>query len=57
MDNLSISDKWILTRLNETIKKVRHSMDKYEFNNVGSMLYSFIWDDFCDWYIEICKTR
>ena len=55
MDNLSISDKWILTRLNETIKKVRHSMDKYEFNNVGSMLYSFIWDDFCDWYIELSK--
>ena len=57
MDNLSISDKWILTRLNETIKKVRHSMDKYEFNNVGSMLYSFIWDDFCDWYIELSKIE
>lgn len=57
MDNLSISDKWILTRLNETIKKVRHSMDKYEFNNVGSMLYSFIWNDFCDWYIELSKIE
>ena len=57
MDNLSISDKWILTRLNETIKKVRHSMNKYEFNNVGSMLYSFIWDDFCDWYIELSKIE
>ena len=57
MDNLSISDKWILTKLNETIKKVRHSMDKYEFNNVGSTLYSFIWDDFCDWYIELSKIE
>ncbi len=57
LDNLSISDKWILTRLNDTIKTVRKNMDKYEFNNVGSVLYSFIWDDFCDWYIELSKIE
>ena len=57
LDNLSISDKWILTKLNETIKNVRHNMDRYEFNNVGSELYSFIWDDFCDWYIELSKVN
>ena len=52
---LSISDKWILTKLNKTIKIVRKHMDNYEFNVVGSELYSFIWDDFCDWYIELAK--
>ena len=57
LENLSISDKWILTKLNETIKQVRKNMDKYEFNNVGSVLYSFIWDDFCDWYIELSKIN
>ena len=56
LKELSISDKWILTKLNETIKRVRHNMDRYEFNNVGSELYSFIWDDFCDWYIELAKV-
>ena len=55
LENLNESDKWILTRLNETIKKVTKSMDKYEFNNAGSTLYSFIWDDFCDRYIEMSK--
>jgi len=56
-DNLSISDKWILNKLNETIKVVRKHMDKYEFNVVGSELYGFIWDDFCDWYIELSKVN
>ena len=55
LDNLSLPDKWILTRLNETIKSVRKNMEKYEFNNVGAELYSFIWDDFCSWYIELSK--
>ena len=57
LDNLSISDKWILTKLNETIKSVRKNMDRYDFNNVGTILYSFIWDDFCDWYIELAKIN
>ena len=55
LKDLSISDKWILTKLNETIKNVRKNMDRYDFNNVGAILYSFIWDDFCDWYIELAK--
>ena len=57
LDNLSISDKWILTKLNETVKTVRKHMDKYDFNVVGDTLYSFIWDDFCDWYIELSKIN
>ena len=55
-DSLSISDKWILTKLNKVIKKVRTHMEKYEFNVVGTELYSFIWNDFCDWYIELVKN-
>lgn len=53
--NLSLADKWILTRLNETIENVTHLSEKYEFGEVGRALYSFIWDDFCDWYIEMSK--
>ena len=55
LDNLLDQDKWILTKLNNTIKIVRNSMEKYEFNIVGSTLYSFIWNDFCDKYIELSK--
>ncbi len=56
LDNLSISDKWILDKMNSLIGNVTKHMDKYEFNVVGKELYSFIWDDFCDWYIELSKT-
>jgi valyl-tRNA synthetase len=51
----SVADKWILTRLNETIQEVTKLVDKYEFGEVGRILYNFIWDDFCDWYIEMAK--
>ncbi len=51
----STADKWILTRLNETIETVTRLADKYEFGEVGRVLYNFIWDDFCDWYIEMAK--
>lgn len=56
-ENLSIEDKWILTKLNKTIKNVRTNMEKYEFNNVGNTLYKFIWEDFCDNYIELTKPK
>ncbi len=55
LDNLKDIDKWILYKLNNTIKDVTVNMEKYEFNNVGNTLYSFIWDDFCDSYIELSK--
>ncbi|WP_243297442.1 valine--tRNA ligase [Bacillus litorisediminis] len=51
----SVADHWILTRLNETIETVTKLADKYEFGEVGRVLYNFIWDDFCDWYIEMAK--
>ena len=55
LENLNIHDKWILTKYEETIEKVKKHMDKYEFNIVGSTLYDFIWDCFCDKYIEMSK--
>ncbi len=57
LDNLTLSDKWILTKLNNTVKNVTNSMEKYEFNIVGTTLYNFIWNDFCDWYIELSKIN
>ena len=56
-DNLNLCDKWILNRLNEVIREVDINMDKFEFVNVGSKLYKFIWDDFCSWYIELTKVH
>lgn len=56
-DNLNLCDKWILNRLNEVIREVDINMDKFEFVNVGSELYKFIWDDFCSWYIELTKVH
>ncbi|MGF9975628.1 valine--tRNA ligase [Viridibacillus arvi] len=51
----SVADQWILTRLNETIEQVTTLAEKFEFGEVGRQLYNFIWDDFCDWYIEMAK--
>ncbi|MFB8537916.1 valine--tRNA ligase [Enterococcus thailandicus] len=51
----SVADRWILTRLNETVAKVTDLFDHFEFGEAGRQLYNFIWDDFCDWYIEMSK--
>lgn len=57
LSQASMIDKWILKRLNETIESVSANMDKYEFALVGNELTSFVWDDFCSWYIELCKAN
>ncbi|MCP3025531.1 valine--tRNA ligase [Halobacillus sp. A5] len=51
----SVADEWILTRLNQTIEQVTKNIDRYEFGEAGRHLYNFIWDEFCDWYIEMAK--
>ena len=56
LTNLSEADTWILAKLNETIKHVTENNEKYEFALVGNELYSFVWDDFCSWYIEMSKA-
>lgn len=56
-ENLSAVDKWILSRMNTVIDHVTMNMDRYEFAMVGNELYSFVWDDFCSWYIELSKAN
>lgn len=51
----TVADRWILTKLNETIQKVTDTSERFEFGEAGRILYHFIWDDFCDWYIEMSK--
>ena len=51
----TVADRWILSRLNETIEKVTTLFERFEFGEAGRQLYNFIWDDFCDWYIEMSK--
>lgn len=54
--NLSKADKWILTAKNQLIQEVTKNMESYDFHNVGNTLYQFIWEDFCDNYIELSKA-
>jgi len=54
---LELEDKWILSKLNTLAKEVTENLDKYELGIAASKIYDFIWDDFCDWYIEITKPR
>ena len=51
----STADQWILHRLNETIQDVTRLLDRFDFGEAGRVLYNFIWDEFCDWYIEFAK--
>lgn len=52
---LSTADRWILHRLNETSRDITRLIDAYEYGETGRLLYNFIWDDLCDWYIEFAK--
>ena len=54
---LDLEDKWILSKYNTLVREVTENIDKYELGIAADKLYSFIWDNFCDWYIELCKTR
>jgi valyl-tRNA synthetase len=52
---LSLADKWVLSRLNQTIDAVTKSLDKFRFNDAAKNVYEFFWHEFCDWYIELAK--
>ncbi len=56
LSNLNNVDNWILDKLNKTISSVNRNMEKYEFAQVGNELYNFIWNDYCNWYIEFSKS-
>jgi len=55
--DLRIEDKWILTRMNQTIEKVSSAIDSFDFNIAAKELYDFFWYELCDWYIEAVKER
>ncbi len=54
---LALEDKWVLSKYNTLVKDVTDNLDKFELGLAVQKLYDFIWDVFCDWYIELCKTR
>lgn len=56
-EKLALEDKWILSKYNKLIKDVTDNLDKFEIGVAVQKLYDFIWDVFCDWYIELCKVR
>ena len=55
--DLEIEDKWVLTKLNTLIREVTENMDAYELGVASAKVYDFIWDTYCDWYIELTKAR
>ncbi len=56
-ETLTLEDKWILSKLNTLTQAVTDNLEKFELGMAVQKLYDFIWDDFCDWYIELCKNR
>ena len=57
LDQLAIEDKWVLTKYNTLVKEVTDNLEKFELGIAVSKLYDFIWDVFCDWYVELAKSR
>ena len=56
-EKLELEDKWILSKLNRAVAEITDNMDRYELGVAAQKIYDFIWDDYCDWYIELTKTR
>ncbi len=54
---VDFADKWILSRLNRTLMEIDSAMDKFEVNIAAKTVYAFVWNDFCDWYLELIKNR
>ena len=56
-ENLTAEDKWILNKLDKLVNEVTNHIEKYEIGIAGTKIYDFIWSEYCDWYIEMCKPR
>ena len=56
-DRLELEDKWILSKLNATVREMTENLEKYELGVAAQKVYDFIWDSYCDWYIELTKAR
>jgi valyl-tRNA synthetase len=57
VEDLDLADRWILSRLNHAIKSFNTSLDQFHVNEATKLIYDFVWHDFCDWYVEMVKTR
>ena len=55
--HIDFTDRWIISRFNKTIKEVNEALDKFEVNAASKIIYSYVWNDFCDWYVELAKNR
>jgi valyl-tRNA synthetase len=55
--HIDFSDRWINSRFHQTLSDLNKAMDKFEVNNASKIIYTFVWNDFCDWYIELAKNR
>jgi len=55
--HIDFSDKWIYSRFHKTLLELNSAIEKFEINNAAKIIYSFVWSDFCDWYIEMAKNR
>lgn len=56
-DHFDIADRWILSRLNQTVIEATNNLENFKINETLKIIYHFFWDDFCDWYLEIIKTK
>lgn len=57
LENLTVADKWVLTEINELIEKATKQLDESAFSNAGNLMYEFLWNSFCDWYLEMSKVK
>ena len=55
--HIDFSDEWINSRFHQTLQQLNDAMEKFEINNATKIIYSYVWNDFCDWYIELMKNR
>ncbi len=55
--HIDFADEWIISRFNETLAEFNNAMDSFEINNATKIIYSFVWNDYCDWYVEMIKNR
>ncbi|MDH4068836.1 MAG: valine--tRNA ligase [Ignavibacteria bacterium] len=56
-DHLDLADRWILSRFHSTLREVRTGLDQFDVNRIARIIYDFLWHDFCDWYVEMVKSR
>jgi len=56
-EGLILADRWILSRFDHTVQSVTEALERFDLGEAGRLLYEFIWNEYCDWYIELCKKR